>query len=157
MLQHGNLRQCSLSLCPWMLHCGCRGVYSVGGSPQILCAACYIINHLLSYQVIKKAWWAIGMYYIRLLQMHTSFQSFRLPRYKNGKLLKKVWTEQIRRTYCVWKDTKWVPISWSIRQWIPLSLKKIFSGEFFTNRVYFLASGLLYRKVGPRHIILALK
>ena len=39
MPRHGNLGQCSLSLCPWAMHCGCPELYSVEGSPQISCAA----------------------------------------------------------------------------------------------------------------------
>ena len=39
MPRHGNLGQCSLSLCPWALHCGCPELYSVEGSPWISCAA----------------------------------------------------------------------------------------------------------------------
>ena len=37
MPRHGNLRQCSLSLCSWALHCGCSELYSVEGSPRISC------------------------------------------------------------------------------------------------------------------------
>ena len=36
---HGNLGQCSLSLCPRALHCGSPKMYSVEGSPRISCAA----------------------------------------------------------------------------------------------------------------------
>ena len=38
MPRHGNLGQRSLSLCPWVLHCGCPELYSVEGSPRVSCA-----------------------------------------------------------------------------------------------------------------------
>ena len=50
MLQQGNLGQCSLSLCPQVLHCNCLELYSVEGSPKISCGACWhvIIEYLHS-------------------------------------------------------------------------------------------------------------
>ena len=45
--RQGNLGQCSLSLCPWVLHCGHPELYSVEGSPRISCASLLII-HLIN-------------------------------------------------------------------------------------------------------------
>ena len=43
MLQQGNLGQCSFSLCPWALQCGCPELYSAEGSPWISCA---VLRHV---------------------------------------------------------------------------------------------------------------
>ena len=48
MLQHGNIRQCSLSLCPWVLHCGCPELHSVEGSPQISFVTCRHVTNKLT-------------------------------------------------------------------------------------------------------------
>ena len=54
MPQHGNLGQCSLSLCPWALHCGCPELYSMEGSPRISCAARrhVTIKYILYYTIL---------------------------------------------------------------------------------------------------------
>ena len=54
MPRHGNLGQCSLSLCPWALHCGSPELYSVEGSPRISCAACRHMNlkYILYYTIL---------------------------------------------------------------------------------------------------------
>ena len=81
--RHGNLGQCSLSLCPWALHWGCPELYSVEGSPQISFAAHrhVTIDHLQStiykltskyYETMRHALGSIWMFLA--FWMLTTFQ-----------------------------------------------------------------------------------
>ena len=74
---HGNLGQCSLSLCPWMLRCDCLKLHSVEGSPQISCVAC--CNQMTLF-VYKPPVFAFGMTLLAD-SIHISQPFFLLLRY----------------------------------------------------------------------------